>query len=109
MGGANHTEGRVEICLNNEWGTVCDQMWDDINAGVVCRQLGLTSAGSITVTGISEGTGRIWLNNVHCIGNERVLVDCSYTIVNASSCTHAQDSTVRCQTGTYIIYSYIKY
>ena len=35
----------MEICLNNEWGTVCDQMWDDVNARVVCRQLELGTAG----------------------------------------------------------------
>ena len=46
MGGANYTEGRVEICLNDEWGTVCDQMWDDADAGVVCRQLELSSLGN---------------------------------------------------------------
>ena len=46
MGGANYNEGRVEICLNNEWGTVCDQMWDVTDARVVCRQLGLSSTGS---------------------------------------------------------------
>ena len=45
VGGANFTEGRVEICLSDEWGTVCDQMWDDTDAGVVCRQLHLASAG----------------------------------------------------------------
>ncbi len=45
VGGANYTEGHVEICLNDEWGTVCDQMWDDIDAGIVCRQLELASTG----------------------------------------------------------------
>ena len=35
VGGANNNEGRVEICLSNEWGTVCDQMWDTTDASVV--------------------------------------------------------------------------
>ena len=48
-GGANFTEGLVEICLNNEWGTVCDQMWDATDAAVVCRQLHLGSTGRIKV------------------------------------------------------------
>ena len=38
-------EGRVEICNMNAWGTVCDNGWDSFDARVVCRQLGLSTAG----------------------------------------------------------------
>ena len=32
-------KGRVEI-FNEIWGKVCDDFWDDIDASVVCRQIG---------------------------------------------------------------------
>ena len=38
--GETEREGRLEICINGVWGSVCNHGWDIKNARVVCRQLG---------------------------------------------------------------------
>ena len=39
VNGSSDTEGRVEICMNNTYGTICDNRWDFLDAQVACRQL----------------------------------------------------------------------
>ena len=98
VGGSSYNEGRVEVNYNGEWGTVCDDGWDDTDAGVVCRQLGLESSGTaIGSAGFGQGSGSIWLDSVTCTGTESTLASCGHLGVNITrSCTHTKDAGVRC-------------
>ena len=68
VGGASALEGRVEVYRNGEWGTVCDDRWDDTDAVVACRQLGHHSGTAFGNARFGRGSGAIWLDNVHVHG-----------------------------------------
>ena len=84
--------------FRGKWGTVCDDGWDDTDAGIVCRQLGFGSSGTaIGSAGFGQGSGSIWLDSVTCTGSELMLVNCSHLGVGATrSCSHSEDAGVRC-------------
>ena len=45
VGGAVLSAGRVEVCRNQVWGTVCNTMWSTQDSNVLCRQLGYSRIG----------------------------------------------------------------
>ena len=98
VGGNSYNEGRVEVNYNGEWGTVCDDGWDDTDAGVVCRQLGFGSSGTaIGSASFGQGSGPIWLNGVICTDNESTLASCGHLGVGVTGqCSHLKDASVAC-------------
>ena len=100
--GSSYNEGRVEVSYNGEWGTVCDEGWDDTDAGVVCRQLGFGSSGTAyNYAYFGQGSGPIWLDSVTCTGNEETITSCGHFGLNITrSCSHTEDAGVRCSGDT---------
>ena len=41
--------GRVEVCINELWSTICDHHWTVTEASVICSQLGFYKQGLIKV------------------------------------------------------------
>ncbi|CAI8055640.1 Deleted in malignant brain tumors 1 protein [Geodia barretti] len=96
----SNTSGRVELCFNNTWGTVCDDGWDVNDARVVCRQLGLPFSDPRAVRNFGGGRGPIFLDDVGCSGRERTLLRCNHTGVGIHNCGHHEDAGVFCVNGT---------
>ena len=97
IGGSRPGEGRVEIYYRGSWGTVCDDNWDIKDARVVCRQLGYPSAvGAPQSARFGQGSGKIWLDEVQCQGNETSIVNCRRRPWGVHNCGHHEDASVIC-------------
>ena len=100
VGGNSYDEGRVEVYYNGEWGTVCNDGWDDVDASVVCKQLGFGSSGTavLDVHVFGPGTGRVLLSNVMCSSNATTLSSCGHIGVGITlcGCDHYKDAGVTC-------------
>ncbi|XP_078278557.1 scavenger receptor cysteine-rich domain-containing group B protein [Rhinoraja longicauda] len=95
--GRHRCEGRVEIFLTSQWGTVCDDAWDIRAARVVCRQLGCGNPLAAKVEAyFGQGTGIIHLDNLKCSGDESLLTQCSHIGWDVHNCDHREDASVIC-------------
>ena len=98
VGGDTQLEGRVEVFLLGQWGTVCDYNWDLYDATVVCHELGYAIAVEAPrYAAFGAGSGPSWYYYVYCTGTERNLAGCRKNNYNfGSACSHSRDAGVVC-------------
>ena len=83
---------------------MCDDAWGNVDAQVVCRQLGFSDAGALAIrTGFETTTGRTWLDNVQCRGNETQLLACPANPIGTENCDHTEDAGVICRAGRFTV------
>ena len=122
MGGSSQYEGRVEVCINDQWGTVCDDSWSSTDASVVCRQLGYAYTGgaykhmntvsiksnytdklyhpaakAYTSAWFGVGMGPIFLDDVQCSSSASQLLECFSRPILTHDCLHSADASVGCE------------
>ena len=49
VNGTSDMEGRIEICFDEAWGTICDNLWTTNDGNVACRQLGFSQIGLLII------------------------------------------------------------
>ena len=93
--GSSYSEGRVEVYYRGGWGTVCNDGWNDVQASLVCVQLGFGSSGKLANFG--AGTGNLFLQTVLCAMNDTVLATCGHYGVGITvGCDHSRDVGIKC-------------
>ena len=77
---------------------MCDDSFDDTDAKIVCRQLGLPTSNAVFYDGAYYGSGyrRVWLDEVRCSGSESRLEYCTSSGWGVEDCSHGEDVGVDC-------------
>lgn len=83
-----------------KWGTVCGYQFDIKAAHVVCKELGYEGAEMVVpcCEVFGKGSGRIWMDNVKCLGTEPSITMCPHSGWGKTYCSHDADVSVICKT-----------
>ena len=92
-------KGRVEVFHLGTWGTVCEYngKFSTTSARVACRELGFYDAVELDRWTGERASGKVWLKDVKCRGDEKSLVFCPHNNWKNTNCDHYWDRYVKCK------------
>ncbi|XP_033747656.1 deleted in malignant brain tumors 1 protein-like [Pecten maximus] len=103
VNGITPNEGRVEIYHDEEWGTICDNNFDEAEAHAVCEALGYRYGTPFGKAHFGRGRGRIFVDDLECSEPDNVAhllqlgqTVCSFKGWDVSDCIHREDAGVKC-------------
>ena len=82
--GGSSNAGRLEVFYDGTWGTVCDDLWDDVDSEVACKELGF--ARGVFTRNFGPGIGQIWLDDVQCRRTDVSLFQCPHLGFGIHNC-----------------------
>ncbi len=114
--------GKVEVCINSVWYTICDHYWTVNEANVVCKQLGYSQgryisysslvfiymimfftlyicAATVLHTSISSNYSvtPIGIYRMQCTGYEDTIWNCEYSLENNNNCLNENGAAAMVQ------------
>ncbi len=110
VGGKGPHEGRLEVFINGDWGTVADDyQFGQVEAETVCRQLGYTGYALATNSGVfGKGSGKIAFGQIKCSTDESIrpieLDQCELSGTTKKS-RHENDVGVVCDSKLLLLHS----
>ena len=107
--GSSSTEGYVEVfnITNGQWGGICDNSFNILDAHVICKMLGfntsivaLTNGAADELYGTAPSGSNFVLDNLDCTGSEKSVFDCSLTGELSDVCEASHIAGVKCSAST---------
>uniref|UniRef100_A0A9J8D5Y2 Si:ch211-161n3.4 n=1 Tax=Cyprinus carpio carpio TaxID=630221 RepID=A0A9J8D5Y2_CYPCA len=95
--GPHLCSGRLEIYYNQTWMSVCDAVFDQQDAEVVCRELDCGAPVQVLgAAAFGKGDAQMWTQEIQCRGNESRIHLCPISPSNENNCLHDNDVGVMC-------------
>lgn len=105
ISGTNACSGMLAVKSSGLWLPVCENHLTQQNAEVLCRELGCGPPSSQHLALVGNPGQEVGAQNIHCQGNESVLLDCQWLTPAREECSPAKSVTLTCLgTSSVVVY-----